>query len=137
MQALLTLSANQTPLPRTIISVLKGYEMVKDDITLQLGQRWAEALRQKFGSKNTAKKIAHVFDVEVRTARSWLEGAAPFIKYIYVAGQKLGSGFVADILTPDNKWKTFCNIDEALDEMEKQICQLRNEIKSLQERGRE
>ena len=115
--------------------ILRGFEMTKDDITLLLGQRWADALKKKFGKRNAAKEIARFFDIEVRTARSWLAGSTPYIKYLWLAGQKLGSGFIAEILTPDNKCKTYADIDEALDIMGKQICQLREEIRSLKKDG--
>ena len=105
--------------------------MIKDDITLLLGHRWAASLKKQFGTKNTAKEIARFFDIEVRTARSWLAGSAPYTKHLWTAGQKLGSGFLAELLTPNNKWKTYANIDEALDLMEKEICQLRKEIQNL------
>lgn len=114
-----------------ILMILKGLDMTKDDITLLMGQRWAASLEKQFGPKNTAKKIARFFDIEVRTARSWLAGSTPYIKHLWVAGQKLGSGFLAELLTPNNKWKTYANIDEALGLMEKEICQLRKEIQNL------
>ncbi len=114
-----------------IVMIFERLEMIKDDITLQIGQRWAECLKKRFSSKNTAKEIAKFFDIEVRTARSWLAGSAPYIKHLWIAGQKLGYGFLADVLTPNKKWKTYANIDEALDLMEKEICQLRKEIQNL------
>lgn len=105
--------------------------MIKDDITLQLGERWAAALKKNFSNKNTAKEIARTFDVEVRTARGWLDGTAPYIKYLYIAGQKLGSNFLAELLSPNSKWLTYSNIDKMLEKLEKEICQLRSEIESL------
>ncbi len=114
-----------------ILTILKGLEMAKNDITLLLGQRWASALKKHFGPKNTAKEVARFFGIEERTARNWLAGSAPYIKHLWLAGQKIGSSFLAELLTPNNKWKTYANIDEALDLMEKQICQLRKEIQNL------
>lgn len=116
-----------------IVTVLKGYDMTKDDITLQLGLKWAQALKNRFGDKNTAKRIARTFGVETRTARSWLAGTAPYMKYLWIAGQKLGSGFLAELLTPNMLWKTYSDIDEALDMLDKEICQLRDEIRNLKE----
>lgn len=129
----ISLLSNSVAGTNYIIRNLKGFDMTKDDITLQFGQRWAEALKKEFGNQNTAKQVARVFDVEVRTARSWLYGSAPYVKHLWIAGQKLGSGFLADLLTPNKKWKTYTNIDKALDLMEKQICQLREEIRNLSE----
>ena len=56
--------------------------MTKDDITFQLGCRWAELLKKYFGRQNTAKAVARAFNVELRTAKGWLRGSAPYIKYI-------------------------------------------------------
>lgn len=106
--------------------------MTKDDITFQLGCRWAELLKKYFGRQNTAKAVARAFNVELRTAKGWLRGSTPYVKYIYVAGQKLGSGFVAELLTPNAKWKTYFDIDKELEKMELCICQLREEIRSLE-----
>lgn len=106
-------------------------DMIKDNITLQLGERWASALKKHFGNKNTAKEVARCFDVEIRTARGWLDGSAPYIKYIYVAGQKLGSKFLAEFISPNTKWNTYSNIDNTLEKLEKEICQLRKEIEDL------
>lgn len=114
-----------------IVMIFERFEMIKDDITLQIGQRWAECLKKRFSTKNTAKEVARFFNVEVRTARSWLAGSAPYIKHLWIAGQKLGSGFLAELLTPNKKWKTYANIDEALILLEKEICQLRKEIQNL------
>lgn len=110
--------------------------MAKDDISFQLGQRWAELLRKYFGRQNTAKAVAAAFNVELRTARSWLDGSAPYIKYLWVAGQKLGGSFIAELLTPNTKWLNYFNIDKELDEMEKCICKLRDEIEALKEEMR-
>lgn len=129
----LTMSRPVTKALFSNLQIFRGFDMEKDDITLQLGQRWANALRKRFGKKNTAKEIARCFNIELRTARSWLYGTAPYLKYIWIAGQKLGSGFVADLLTPNKKWKTYTNIDEALENLEKEICRLRNEIQSLKQ----
>ena len=132
------LSSSWTPLSQNEVSrFLKRIDMIKDDITLQLGERWAQALKKYFGNRNTAKEVARTFDVEVRTARGWLDGTAPYIKYIYVAGQKLGAKFVAEFLTPNSLWITYSSIDEALEKLEKEICQLRNQIEALkQENGK-
>ena len=109
--------------------------MTKDDITFLLGCRWAELLKKYFGKQHTAKAVARAFNVELRTAKNWLYGSAPYVKYIYVAGQKLGSGFIAELLTPNAKWKTYFDIDKELEKMEKSICQLREEIQSLNKDG--
>lgn len=115
------------------LHIIERIDMIKDNITLQLGARWAALLKKHFGNKNTAKEVARCFDVEVRTARGWLDGSAPYIKYIYVAGQKLGSRFLADFISPNTKWNTYSNIDETLEKLEKEICQLRSEIARLKQ----
>ena len=66
--------------------------MTKDDITFQLGCRWAELLKKYFGRQNTAKAVARAFNVELRTAKGWLRGSAPYIKYIYEKYKKYLKG---------------------------------------------
>ncbi len=131
-------SSSWSPLLQNELSrFLERIDMTKDDITLQLGERWAQALKKYFGNRNAAKEIARTFDVEVRTARGWLDGSAPYIKYIYIAGQKIGAKFVAEFLTPNSLWSTYSDIDEALEKLEKEICQLRRQIETLkQESGK-
>lgn len=103
--------------------------MTKDNINLQLGQRWATALREEFPERNTAKHIAIFFQIEPRTAQSWLGGQAPQAKYLYIAAQKLGPDFISEILeTPKNK---MVNINKVLEELESKLCQLGNDIRSL------
>lgn len=133
MIVILSSSSWSSLLQNEVSQFFKRIDMTKDDITLQLGERWAEALKKYFGNKNTAKEIARTFDVEIRTARGWLYGSAPYIKYIYIAGQKLGAKFIAEFLTPNSLWITYSNIDEALEKLEKEICQLRNQIETLKQ----
>lgn len=111
--------------------------MTKDDITFELGERWSMLLKKYFGTQHTAKIVARTFNVELRTAKAWLYGSAPYLKYIWIAGQKLGGGFVAELLTPNTKLLTYYNIDKELEKMERCICKLREEIQSLEERGHE
>lgn len=109
--------------------ILVGITMAKDNISLQLGERWAGALKKHFPERNTTKHIAQFFEIEPRTARSWLDGQAPQLKYLFIAAQKLGADFIAEILdTPKNK---MVNINKALEELESKICQLGAEIRSL------
>ena len=128
---ILSLSSSNNFATLVVYDFLKGFEMTKDDITLLVGQRWASALKKQFGAQNTAKEIARVFDIEIRTARSWLAGTAPYMKHLWIAGQKLGPAFLADLLTPNSKWKKYADIDKALDLMEENICRLREEIRDL------
>lgn len=104
--------------------------MIKDDITFQLGQRWAAALQKRYNQKNAAKAIAKDFDIEVRTAWAWLYGSTPYLKYVWLAAQRFGCDFLAEILTPNVEWEKMVNIDNTLLELEKKICQLRHEIAS-------
>ena len=133
MIVILSSSSWSDLLQNEVSQIFKRIDMTKDDITLQLGERWAEALKKYFGNRNTAKEIARTFDVDVRTARGWLDGSAPYIKYIYIASQKLGAKFVAEFLTPNSLWSTYSNIDEALGKLEKEICQLRRQIETLKQ----
>ena len=104
--------------------------MANNDITFQLGQRWAELLRRHFAS---AKQVARAFDVEVKTANSWLSGATPYAKYIQIAAEKLGSEFVAELFCLNKRIKTIANIDDELIKMEKSLSNLRQEIRNLEQ----
>ncbi|MBO6290180.1 MAG: hypothetical protein J6N45_07655 [Alphaproteobacteria bacterium] len=104
--------------------------MANNNITFQLGQRWAGLLRRHFAS---AKQVARAFDVEVKTANSWLSGATPYAKYIQIAAEKLGSEFVAELFCLNKRIKTIANIDDELIKMEKSLSNLRQEIRNLEQ----
>lgn len=106
--------------------------MTKDDISLQIGNRWAAALKKRFPEKNTTKHVARAFNVELRTARSWLEGQAPYCKHIFKAGQKFGLAMIEEILFPDTK---MMSIDEMLISLEEKIYQLLDDIQTISKRG--
>lgn len=118
------------------ICIVLGIAMLKDDITFELGQRWATALKKRFPEKNRVKLVANCFDVEFITARSWLNGQAPYCKYVFIGGQKFGASFVAEIFTPNNAWLKLNIIDEALTDLENKICQLLQEISALRKGDR-
>lgn len=109
--------------------------MLKKDISLELGRRWAEALKKRFPEKNRVKRVAGVFNVEVITARSWLNGQAPYSKYIYIAGEKFGAVFVAEIFMPTDDWLKWTNVDKALVELEEKVCQLCCLISTIRKDG--
>lgn len=118
-----------------LVSKLKpsnhGREMLNNDITLQIGSRWAASLRKRFGPKNTAKLIAAAFNVEIRTARSWLSGSAPFIKHLYLAGEKFGAVIIAEVLMPNNVWFGYARLENHIEELGLKICQIRDDIHQL------
>ncbi len=109
--------------------------MLKNDISFELGIRWAEALKKRFPEKNRVKSVAGFFDVEPITARSWLSGQAPYCKYIYMAGQKFGAVFVAEIFMPTDEWLKWTDVDKALSELEEKVCQLCRQIRAIKEDG--
>lgn len=128
-------SHHYIPIPRLILSAKRlkliiGRNVMENiDISLQLGERWAQALKTRFPEKNTAKHIAACFNIETRTARSWLDGQTPILKYLYVAAHKLGVDLVAEILvTPNMK---MVKINKELEELEFKVCQLGKEIRSI------
>lgn len=124
-------SSKLSPTP-TVLTIYRGIVMARDDISLQIGSRWATALKKRFPEKNTTKHVARAFDIELRTARSWLEGQAPYCKYLFLAGQKFGMGIIEEILFPDTK---MTSIDEMLIGLEKKIYQLFDDIHTIRKRG--
>lgn len=106
---------------------------MKNDITLQIGSRWAEALRKRFDSRHTAKQIAKSFNVEVRTAQSWLGGQAPYIKHLWLAGKIFGSVIIAEVLMSENTWLGYAKLESHIEELSLKICQIREDIEQLRE----
>lgn len=116
----------------TILTIMEGFCMAKDDINLQIGQRWASALKKRFPERNTVKLVAKSFDIEVRTARSWLEGQAPRCQHLFVAGQKFGMGILFELFSPNKK---VGKLEDSLLNLEKKIYQLGQDLRAIRERG--
>ena len=58
MIVILSSSSWSDLLQNEVSQIFKRIDMTKDDITLQLGERWAEALKKYFGnSKYECRKI--------------------------------------------------------------------------------
>lgn len=106
-------------------------KMLQNDITLQIGERWAAALRRRFDSRHTAKLIANTFNVEIRTARAWLSGAAPFVKHLQRAGEIFGAIIIAEVLLPGSNWHGYARLENSLEELSLKICQIRDEVRQL------
>lgn len=116
----------------TILTMMKGFDMAKSDISLQIGQRWAVALKKRFPERNTVKLVARSFDIEIRTARSWLDGQAPLCKHLFVAGQKFGTGILFELFSPNKK---IGKLEDNLLNLEKKIYQLGQELRAIRERN--
>ncbi|MBQ8347395.1 MAG: hypothetical protein IJY17_07335 [Alphaproteobacteria bacterium] len=100
--------------------------MTKNDRTVQLGRRWAAALIKRYG--RCAKKIAKDFDVEVRTARSWLnEEKTPFAVNFMRAWEIHGVGFINETLNP-NRNISNTEIQAELTEVRRKLERLSDEI---------
>jgi len=106
--------------------------MGQNTVTLQdesaIGARWAAALRRRHVS---AKEIARAFDVEVRTAEGWLQGHAPYAKYLLRAWRLHGAAVVAEVLAPGSDWQQSAAIDAALGDLENKLQHLKDELAQL------
>ena len=100
--------------------------MTKSDSTIRLGQRWAAALKKRYGK--SAKMIAKDFDVEVRTARSWIEEEkAPYAVNFVKAWEIHGISFINETLNP-NQEVSPAEIQQALTEVRQRLEKLTDEI---------
>lgn len=64
-----------------------------------IGARWGAVLAEAYGP-GAAKRIAHAFGVDVRTAHKWLDGQPPSARHLARAGVLHGAGFVAAVVAP-------------------------------------
>lgn len=70
-----------------------------DMLASMVGDRLAAWLRQAYPDAK-AKRVAADFDVDERTAKSWLSGALPKNKHMLAMKQRWGWRFVAFIYQP-------------------------------------
>lgn len=123
--------------PRFILQIwdkLGGKDMIKNDQTIQLGKRWATALKKRYG--RCVKRIANDFGVEVRTARHWIdEEQTPYAVNFMRAWELHGIPFINETLNP-NRTISSAEIQEALAEVRSKLEKLSDEIVLLlNERG--
>lgn len=97
----------------------------------EIGQRWAAALRRRYPGGFAAKRIARAFDVDARTAESWLAGQAPFAKYLLRAWRLHGGAMVAEVLAPDDGEAKAALNEAALIGIEHQLGKLGDELARL------
>jgi Mg2+ and Co2+ transporter CorA len=85
--------------------------MTKKDIGLQGGDsrenvaaRWAAFLHTQYGTRHAAKRISRDFDIENRTAKSWLTGeVTPQLDSFMAAARLFGIAAVLGVLFPDTE----------------------------------
>lgn len=96
-----------------------------------IGFRWARELRRQYGGTAAAKRIAHDFGVEVRTAVSWMQGGAPYAKHLCRAADLFGAAFVLHVVSPDSELAVCADVDQAIDVLRKRIDDLNGRIARL------
>lgn len=97
--------------------------MTKKVESFDTGARWAAALRKRYMFA-AAKRIAIDFDVNISTAKSWLNGQAPYAAYYSRAWELHGIDFIIEALSPRPVEK---------DDIERQFEECRKAIKALRE----
>ncbi len=118
----------------SVSSVSESHENGGEKMSVNdIGLRWAAALREKYMNGCLAKRIARDFNVETRTANSWLQGNAPYAKHLCRAGQLFGPAFVLKVISPDSLLAEVAEADQAimylrrgLDELEVRLERLRS-----------
>lgn len=116
----------------------KGKDMGKNTETIQsaeIGRRWACALRKRFAA-NRAKLIAKAFNVEVKTAESWLAGGGgPQAKHLCTAWRLFGAQIVAEVIAPGSSWESGAQADAILNDIEAKLADLGEKIVYLKGGG--
>ena len=97
--------------------------MTKKVESFDTGARWAAALRKRYMFA-AAKRIAIDFDVNISTAKSWLNGQAPYAAYYSRAWELHGIDFIIEALSP-------CPVEQ--DDIERQFEECRKAIHALRE----
>ena len=106
--------------------------MTKKVESFDTGARWAAALRKRYMFA-AAKRIAIDFDVSVSTAKSWLNGQAPYAAYYSRAWELHGIDFIIEALSPRPVEKD--DIERQFEECRKAIHALRDyALKGLYEK---
>lgn len=106
--------------------------MTKKVETFDTGARWAAALHKRYMFA-AAKRIAVDFDVSVSTAKSWLNGQAPYAAYYSRAWELHGIDFIIEALSPRPVEKD--DIEHQFEECRKAIRALRDyALKGLYEK---
>lgn len=103
--------------------------MLSNDI----GLRWAEALRKKYAGNCAAKRIARDFGVEPRTASAWMQGGAPYVRHLCRAAEMFGVAFVVRVIAPNSVFADVADVDQALEALRRQIDDLGERIRRLEE----
>ena len=114
-----------------------GMEMAKitQNLHQQVGERWANALRRRFGA-NAAKRFAADFNVNYRTAHGWLSGRPPYAVHYIRAWELFGLEFINETLNPRAP-KSAAEIKQAFAEVRRRLEDLKNDVVLLIERSDE
>ena len=114
---------------------LGGIKMGQVTETIQVGQRWATALKKRFPERCRAKYIAKAFSVEVKTAETWLAGGAPQAKHFCTAWRLFGAPVIAEVIAPDSDFSHWAQADAAVAEIEQKIALINEKLIFLRRSG--
>lgn len=105
----------------------KGNEKMHDGMTLEMGSRVAEWMRQAY-PRDTAKLAARDFGASPHTVKTWLAGALPSNKHLAMMGRRWGKRFLAFVYEPVvGPWRHYA-MDEELQMLRSRIAAIEREF---------
>lgn len=112
----------------------KAYIEFPGGVSPDIGQRWAQILRQQYPERNAAKNIARDFGCETRTATAWLGGNPPQTHMLARAAQVLGPAAIAAVLFPETHFYCTAELNEAIEDLETRIDRLKTKLRGISAR---
>jgi hypothetical protein len=97
-------------------------------VALAVGQRTAAWLRQQYPNAH-AKRIARDFNVDERTAKSWLAGKPPSTDYWHSCVARWGKGFVAFVYAPYFDWAEQARLEVEIETIQSRLDELREKVR--------
>lgn len=65
-----------------------------------VGARWSAWLRRAYPGPHAVKRVARAFEIDTRTAESWIGGQAPYARHFVKAAALHGPAVLFEVLAP-------------------------------------
>lgn len=115
-----------------------GDALSKEHSSLQVGARWAQLLRQHYGTDYHAfKKLSQDFRCDARTAKAWLAGQKPDIGQLARAARLFGATAVAAVLHPEDRSIKSIQLIEEIDQLKQRLRKMQQLIGEFSAEGTE